>query len=170
MCIKCARRTPVGYRCKECVSNQQAIFYSAQPLDPVIQIVVSGLLSAVAAGIIGFIGGSMGIWLLFLITIPASGFAGGLIADIAHRAVGKRYGKYGWMAVGAGVILGALAVGIIPTVMSVLLYTAFAQQAGGEFPGILYVLAGGGGYQLIGLLAYAVVATGAAVARLRMGK
>src|SRR5689334_10585852 len=71
MCIKCARRTPVGYRCKECVSNQQAIFFNAQPLDPVIQVVVSTLLSLVGAGIIGGLLGGFGFgYLTFIIAVP----------------------------------------------------------------------------------------------------
>ncbi len=34
MCNRCAVRTPVGYRCRECVRGQQQVFYTAQTLDP----------------------------------------------------------------------------------------------------------------------------------------
>jgi hypothetical protein len=168
MCTKCARRTPVGYRCRECVSNQQATFFNSQPLDPLIQLIVSAILSTVAAALIGLIGGAMGIFLLFLITIPASAFAGGLIADIAHRAAGRRHGRYGWLAVGAGVVLGALVIGAVPLLMTVLALMALPTNAeGGRGLGALFSL---GGFRLIGLIVYAVAATGTAIGRLRMGK
>lgn len=169
MCTKCARRTPVGYRCRECVSNQQAIFFNSQPLDPLIQLVVSTILSTVAAALIGLIGGALGIFLLFLVTIPASAFAGGLIADLAHRAAGRRHGRYGWLAVGAGVVLGALVVGAVPLLMTVLALAALPPDAGGG-PGFLGALFSLGGFRLIGLIVYAVAATGTAIGRLRMGR
>jgi hypothetical protein len=170
MCIKCARRTPVGYRCKECVSNQQAIFFNSQPLDPVIQLVVSGILSAVAAGLIGLLGSALGIFLIFLITIPASAFAGGLIADMAHRAAGRRHGRYSWLAVGAGIVIGALVVGAVPFVLNLILalqiesvpQTSNAYGAGGYLLGAMF--------RSIGWWVYVVVATGSGVGRLRMGK
>lgn len=33
VCIKCVERTPVGYRCKECLNIQQAGYYTATPFD-----------------------------------------------------------------------------------------------------------------------------------------
>src|SRR5436190_16953198 len=60
MCVKCSVRTPVGYRCRECVKGQQAVFYNANALDPVIQAAVSVILSGIAAVIIGFISGIAG--------------------------------------------------------------------------------------------------------------
>jgi hypothetical protein len=107
MCAKCAVKTPVGYRCKECVRGQQTVFYNANSLDPLIQGIVSLPLGAVGAGLISFI--SLGIW-GWLIAFWASSAIGALIADVAHRVVGKRRGRYGWLAVGGGIILGALLV------------------------------------------------------------
>ena len=169
MCIKCARRTPVGYRCRECVANQQAIFFNAQPLDPLIQLVVSAILSAIAAALIGLIGGALGIFLVFLITIPASSAAGVFIADIAHSAAGRRHGRYAWLAVGAGVVLGALVVGGLPLVGGLLLLInagAAPEARPGGLSSLLFV----GGFASIGWWVYVVAATIAAVGRLRMGK
>jgi len=165
MCIKCARRTPVGYRCKECVENQLAIFYNAQPLDPLIQLVVSALLSMVGAFLIGELLGRLFLILVLIVGIPASAFAGGLIADVAHRAAGRRHGRYGWIAVGAGIIIGALVVGAVPFLLTLLF--AFTSGGGGD---------GGGGFLLgtllssIGWWIYIVVATATGISRLRMGK
>ena len=33
VCIKCVVRTPVGYRCKECLNIQHAGYYTATPMD-----------------------------------------------------------------------------------------------------------------------------------------
>jgi hypothetical protein len=50
---------------------------------------------------------SFGIW-GWLIAFWVSSAVGALIADVAHRVVGKRRGPYSWLAVGGGIILGAL--------------------------------------------------------------
>jgi len=171
MCIKCARRTPVGYRCKECVSNQQAIFFNAQPLDPLIQLVVSTLLSVVGAFLVGVLLSRLSFFFLTLILgIPASAFIGGLIADIAHRAAGRRHGRYAWIAVGAGIIIGALIVGAVPFVINLIvaLTAATNPEATGSFGAGGFLL--GALFQSLGWWIYVVVATGAGIGRLRMGK
>ena len=109
MCTRCAVKTPVGYRCKECVRNQQQVFYNATPFDPLIQGLISLPLSAVAAALIGLLG--LGLW-GWLIAFWAGSAVGVFIADIAHRAVGKRRGRYSWLAVAAGIVLGALPAGL----------------------------------------------------------
>lgn len=107
MCTKCAVRTPVGYRCRECVRGQQQIFYNAKATDPVVQGVVSVILGAIGAGLMGFLGfGFFG----FLIAFWAGSAAGALIADVAHRLVGKRRGRYSWLVVAGGLVLGGLLV------------------------------------------------------------
>ena len=107
MCTKCAVRTPVGYRCKECVRGQQQIFYNAKTTDPFIQGALSVVLGGIGAGLIGFIRlGFFG----FLIAFWAGSAAGALIADVAHRLVGKRRSRYGWLFVAGGIVLGGLLV------------------------------------------------------------
>src|SRR5579859_6333193 len=41
ICARCAVRTPVGYRCKQCVHQQQDVYFSATQLDYVIAGAVS---------------------------------------------------------------------------------------------------------------------------------
>ncbi len=166
MCAKCARLTPVGYRCKECVSNQQATFFNAQPADPLIQFGVSLALSLVGAGIIGLILGGLGFFAL-LVGIPASAFAGGLIADTAHRAAGRRRGKYSWLFVAAGIVLGAVVVAGAPALLLLGgLAGLGAVGRGGGLSSILFL----GGFTSIAWWIYTVVATATAIGRLRFGK
>lgn len=105
MCTKCAVRTPVGYRCRECVRGQQQSFYNAKTVDPIIQGVVSVILGGIGSGLMGFLNFGFIGW---LIAFWAGSAAGALIADVAHRLVGKRRGRYSWLVVAGGIVLGGL--------------------------------------------------------------
>ena len=80
ICPKCAVRTPVGYRCRDCVRNQQKVFYAEfRPSDYLIAAAVAIPLGLLAA------------WLITQLswyTIILGPLAGGGIANLAHRAVG----------------------------------------------------------------------------------
>ena len=105
MCLKCAVRTPVGYRCRECVRGQQDVFYSATPQDYVIAGVAAFLVSAVAAGILLRIGGLL---ITFLLAVPA----GGVISEVVWRAVRRRRGRYLWIVVGLCTVLGVAPISL----------------------------------------------------------
>lgn len=127
ICNRCAVRTPVGYRCRECVRGQRKTFFNAQPTDPIIQGVVSLPLAAIAAWLIGLVRfGFLG----WLIAFWAGSAAGALIADVAYRLVGKRRGEYSWLVVGgciaAGGMLGTLVTGFS---LSGLIFTVMAVSA-----------------------------------------
>jgi hypothetical protein len=156
MCTKCAVRTPVGYRCRECVKGQQATFYNSNKLDPIIQFVIALPLSAIAALIVSFVGGFLS-WIGWMIAFGVSSGVGAGIASLAHRAVGKRRGRYSWLAVAAGLVIGALATPVLPG----LFYLLIAPKAG--------LWAGAAGFTNISWWIYVVVATGAAVSTLRFG-
>jgi tetratricopeptide (TPR) repeat protein len=110
ICVRCARRTPVGYRCPECIRSQQAVFYSAGWLDYALVIVVGLITSVIGAAIVG----SLGIWLAIFLG-PA---AGGIIAEAARWAARRRRGRYmewivsGCIAVGALFVLPFVGVGL----------------------------------------------------------
>jgi hypothetical protein len=112
MCSRCAVLTPVGYRCRECVRGQQNVYFNAHAADPVIQAVIALALGGLAAGVMGLIGLSLG-FIGWLIAFWAGSAAGALIADIAHRAVGKRRGRYSWLIVAGGIGLSGLAAALI---------------------------------------------------------
>ena len=106
ICYECAVRTPVGYRCKECVREQQNIYYNAEKSDVLIGGVVAlilglgfGVLAYVARGVMQLVlaGGIFAIIGAIFIG-PA---VGGLVAEVVRRAVNKRRAReMKWVATG----------------------------------------------------------------------
>ena len=111
MCTRCAVKTPVGYRCRECVREQQDKFFDAQMRDYLIAGVVALVMSFVAAAILARIG-----W--FIIVFFLAPAAGGLIG----RAV------FGLTVVGTCVVLGALPF-LLLTPLSIGIYLFMATGA-----------------------------------------
>ncbi len=136
ICTKCAILTPVGYRCKECVRGQQAVFETAQPLD----FVIAAVLSAVGAGVGIAVLAFLGFWGFFVAPV-----VGGGLAEIVRVATRRRRGrKLPLVAALAG------AAGILPTLVPAL--------------GLTFVALTGGGLELLGgvllSLVYPVVTGG----------
>lgn len=102
----------MGYRCRECVSAQQKIFFNANRFDPVIQGALSFILASVATVLAGLITPAIPFY-GWLAAFFAGSFIGGVIADLAHRAVGRRRSKYGWLIVAVACGLGAVAGGLL---------------------------------------------------------
>jgi MFS family permease len=106
ICPKCAVQTPVGFRCPDCVRVQQAVFYTATPLDYVIAAVVGLVASTVA----GFIMGRVGIFLALIL----GGVVGGAIAEIVRWAIRRRRGRWMWLVVSGSIVAGALVAAFYP--------------------------------------------------------
>jgi len=106
-CSKCGKpitpeeavQTPVGYRCKECVRQQQRIFDTSKPLDYIWGFVIAAVLSFLGSLLTSVIG-----FFIFLLA-PAAGVA---IAEVVRAVTKKRRGKTLFRVVAAGVILGGL--------------------------------------------------------------
>jgi hypothetical protein len=120
ICYQCAVRTPVGYRCKECVRGQQAVYYNGGSSDLVIAAVVAvslgGVLGALAYAFLGVLG-----WFSFIGAIFAGPFAGGVIAEAVRRMVRKRRARnMKWVAATAcavGVLLGGALLYLVPALL-----------------------------------------------------
>ncbi|RIK35393.1 MAG: hypothetical protein DCC55_30425 [Chloroflexi bacterium] len=107
ICLKCAVQTPVGYRCRECVRQQQDVYFNAAEWDNIIALGVGFLVTLVATPLASAILGRMGFFGIFIgLFIGAS--AGGLLAQIIRRAVGRRRGRYLPFFALAGISLGVL--------------------------------------------------------------
>lgn len=149
ICPKCAVRTPVGFRCKQCVKGQQAVFYSATSLDYLIAVVIGLVASTIAA----FIVSAVGLFFTFFLA-PV---AGGIIAEVVRWATGRRRGRWVWLVVSACVVVGALVAALGS--MLPLLLAPEARMALLAAPFALIFR--------IDLILYIVLAIGVVYARLR---
>jgi len=100
MCVRCAVQTPVGYRCRECVRNQQDIYYTATPLDAVIAAAASAGVSLLANYVAGLLPPFL---MLFL-----AAATGGTLPQLIGALTGRRRGRYTHFAVAAGIVIGAI--------------------------------------------------------------
>lgn len=144
ICVRCARRTPVGYLCPDCQRGHRRRFEQARVTDYIIAAVAATVLGGVASILT-----ILGAWWFLIFLSPLAGTA---VAGIVWRLVGRRYGQHLWWIVSAGIIVGALP--------------ALALE-------VLPFLAGveGNLWSFTGLLSWGlhvVLAVGSAIARLRM--
>ena len=119
-CNKCDRPitpseavlTPTGYRCKDCVSQQQKVYDTSKPLD-----FVWAFLASVIVGFLGSLLGSFIGFFIFLVA-PAAGVA---VAEVVRFLTHKRRSLKLFRLVAVGVILGGLpliVIGLLNLLMS----------------------------------------------------
>lgn len=107
ICTKCAHRTPVGFRCPDCIREHENKYYSGGNLDYIIAAVVAFPLALIAVWLFAAIFGRFSIWLLFIgiFVVPA---VTGFIAEAVRWAVRKRRSRYLGHVVAGCIILAAL--------------------------------------------------------------
>ncbi|MGQ9503059.1 MAG: hypothetical protein ACUVSF_14085 [Anaerolineae bacterium] len=134
ICPKCAIRTPVGFRCPDCVRTQQNRFYTGGKLDYVLAVVVALPLSFIAGYVFTFIVARLGFfsWLIAFLVAPSTG---ALIAEVVWRAVGRRRSRYL-----STIVMTCLIVAVLPFAVLVLLT---GNLLGLVAPGILLFLGSG---------------------------
>ncbi|PWH14682.1 MAG: hypothetical protein DDG58_12415 [Ardenticatenia bacterium] len=134
ICPKCAVRTPVGFRCPDCVRIQQNRFYTGGKLDYLIAVAVALPLSFIAGYVFTFIVARIGFfsWMIAFLAAPPTG---GLIAEAVWRAVGRRRSRYL-----STVVMACLIVAVLPFIVLILLSGNFL---GLVVPGILLFLGSG---------------------------
>jgi hypothetical protein len=99
ICSKCAILTPTGYRCQECVRNQQKVFDTAVWYDYILAIGIGFILSYIGSRIVSFIG---------FFTIFVAPIAGMIIAEAIRAAIRRRRSNKLFVLCGIAVALGAL--------------------------------------------------------------
>jgi hypothetical protein len=99
ICMRCAKHTPVGYRCPQCIREAQDVFFSAGFVDYAVVSVVTLVLAVIA----GLIAPRLGFFVIFI--GPA---AGTLIGRVAFRVARRRHGRYLPQLVAALVAVGGL--------------------------------------------------------------
>ena len=103
MCIDCAKRTPVGYTCRECVRGHENKFYQGTWIDYALVAAVSALGGALTVIVTALAGGFL---LIGFFIAPA---IGGAAAQIALQVTGRRRGRHsGYVSAGA-LLLGGIA-------------------------------------------------------------
>ncbi len=102
ICTRCAVRTPVGYRCKQCVGQQRAVYYTGGTSDYLIGGLIAVVLGGLVSLLIALLGGA---WFFGLILGPTAGIG---IAEVVRWAVRRRRSQRLWLAVGGGILLGSL--------------------------------------------------------------
>jgi len=109
ICAQCAVRTPTGYRCRQCVREQQKVFDTAEWYDYLIGFGVAAGLSLAASVILVVISGFLG-FLMWFVSFAIAGSAGVIIANLTQSALRKRRSRRLFWLVAAGVMVGALPV------------------------------------------------------------
>jgi len=93
ICAKCAVRTPVGFRCPDCIREQEDKYYSGGNVDYVIAAVIAFPLSLIIAGLFTTILSGFGLFMLIIAFFVAPLLAG-IIAEAVRWGVRKRRSRY----------------------------------------------------------------------------
>ena len=99
ICAKCAVLTPTGYRCKDCVRNQQKGFETAQWYDYLLAFGVGIILSYIGSRLVSYLG---------FFTLFVAPIAGVIIAEAVRLAIRRRRSKRLFQVSALAVALGGL--------------------------------------------------------------
>lgn len=120
VCTRCIVKTPVGYRCRDCLHLQQAQYYNAGAIDYALAAGVGLVISAIAGAIMSALGG------IFLLAIFAGPIGGSAISESIRLVLRRHRGRYIWLVGCATVILGGL---LGAAILPFLAATGFAGRA-----------------------------------------
>lgn len=107
ICPRCARGTATGYRCPDCIKEQQKVFVTAEWYDYLTGFGTSAFLSWIASLLFGLVSGFGGFYLIFFIVALGAG-AGSLIAEAVRFVIRKRRAKSLFITATAGVVVGGI--------------------------------------------------------------
>ncbi len=125
ICTSCAVHTPTGYRCRECVQQQQKKFDTAVWSDYLIVLIVTTFLSGMASLIMFLISSFLWGFIVFFVSPPA----GILIADSTRWLVRGRRSRWMNLTFALSMILGALPLLLLTGLGGTLLFVLGAYVA-----------------------------------------
>ena len=133
ICLKCAVLTEVGYRCKECIREQQNVFYNAMTYDNWIAFGVAAIITMVAWPIVSYFLRATGFfgWIIAAFVGSAAGAA---LGQIIRSSVGRRRGRYIRHFTMAGIVVGF----VLSIVVTSLLFSAIFPFA--SLQGLLFAV------------------------------
>ncbi len=140
--------TPTGYRCRDCLRQQQKVFDNTQGLDVVVGFVISMLIALAGSWL------SARISYLVILLAPGVGL---LIYNAVRLAVKRRRSRALSIAILAGAIAGALPV------LALTLYYVFTSPAAVPFSSLNFL-------PLIWQAAYAVIVPSSAYLQSKGGR
>lgn len=120
ICSECAVHTPVGYRCPECVRQQQKVFETARPWDLPVAFIVAALGVGAATWLLAF----LGFWGILLAPV-----VGGGLGEVVRWSVRRRRSRRLPTVAVAGGVLGMLPALLPPLAVDGL---ALVQGAGAQ--------------------------------------
>lgn len=107
ICPRCMVATPVGMKCPDCGRNRKSALYQARPE----RLLLAAIVSLVAGALTALIG-EVGFFVIF-VSIPYGYFAGSMIL----KASGMKRGLKIEIIAGAGMVVGALALKLLPALL-----------------------------------------------------
>ncbi|MDM8528487.1 hypothetical protein QUF58_09790 [Anaerolineales bacterium HSG24] len=123
ICAKCAKQTPVGFRCPECIREQEDKYYTGTNSDYLVAGTVSFPLAFFAVALFTQLFGSFGFFGL-LFAFLGTPFVTGVIAEAVRWAVSKRRSRYLGHVVAGCIIVAGLPFILIPLIP--LIFNPFA--------------------------------------------
>ena len=107
-----AIQTPTGYRCSDCVRQQQKVFNTSKPTDYIFGFIIAAGLSFLGSWLSARIG------FFTILLAPAAGVG---IAEAIRFVTKKRRGKVLFRLVSIGIIMGGLPL-LVLTLINLLLF------------------------------------------------
>jgi len=129
ICTECAVLTPTGYRCKECVRNQQKKFENVNLLDYPLAIIIAAVFSFIGS----YIANLLGFFTLFIAPV-----IGVLIAETIRSVLRKRRSISLYRITTIAVIVGSLP--LLGIKLINLLFIVGTGSLGGGLWGLIPIL------------------------------
>lgn len=104
ICVQCAKPTPTGYRCPECIRSQQKAFITVRWYDYIIAVILTGLFSFLGS----LLAVPFGFFTLFIAPV-----AGTITEFVVRKAISNRKSPLLFKIIGVTAFAGSLPVLII---------------------------------------------------------
>ena len=105
ICLKCAVQTPVGYRCKQCVTAQQAVYFNAKPGDNLLVGLLSFVVALSVTPFVALLGDLFWIGGIYVALFAGPG-AGALLTQLVRLVVQRRRSRIMATVVTVGILTG----------------------------------------------------------------
>ena len=112
ICMKCAKKTAVGYACPDCIRELEDKYYNSQTSDYLVAPIVAFVLGLIAGVALTFLGAIAGFF-FYMILFFAGGAIGSFIGGITKRSIGRRRGRSLPLIVAVVVIMATFLPGLV---------------------------------------------------------